>query len=392
MKHYPKNPRQITKEQFADLRDSLRKFGDLSGIVHNLNTDEVIGGNQRMEVFDLNKCQIEIVNRLDKPDEQGTVATGWVVWEGKRYTYRAVMWDERQAEEANIRANKAGGTWDWDTLANNFEIPDLLNWGFSEKELQLGGFDLNEPEGDDPGAQMDKAEELRQKWGVQSGQLWRLGEHRLICGDCTDRAVVARVMGGEKADTLISDPPYGIGYEYDEHDDASNEHNLELVQNAWKLAPIGKVWTCGMMNLERDLAWNPGAKVLCWHKGFAQAGNGLGGAGTWEPVLVIGITGGTLPNDYLSFPTDRIPGLRDLHSCPKPVELFDHLIQHLAGEIVYEPFLGSGTTLIACERLHRKCRAVEISPAYVSVALERFYVMTGIMPELIDELQTIDRK
>ena len=77
---------------------------------------------------------------------------------------------------------------------------------------------------------------------------------------------------------------------------------------AWELGPDAKVWTCGMMNLGRDLAWNQGAKVLCWHKGFAQAGNGLGGASTWEPVLAVGVKHATLPDDYLHFTTDRIPG------------------------------------------------------------------------------------
>lgn len=137
MKHYHRNPRQITKRQFADLRDSLRKLGDLSGIVHNLETDEIISGNQRMEVFDIAQAQIEITERREEPDEQGTVATGWVHWQGARYAYRAVMWDEQTAAEANIRANKAGGGWDFDTLANEFDVSDLLEWGFSEGELQI---------------------------------------------------------------------------------------------------------------------------------------------------------------------------------------------------------------------------------------------------------------
>ena len=229
---------------------------------------------------------------------------------------------------------------------------------------------------------------MREKWGVVSGQLWELDSgnghaHRLICGDCTDAATVVRVMGGERASTLVSDPPYGIGYKYDAHDDSSNEQNRALVMRAWELGPEAKVWTCGLMNLARDLAWNPSAKVPCWHKGFAQAGNGLGGASTWEPVLVVGVKGGTLPNDYLHFGTDRIEGLRDLHSCPKPVALFEHLIKHLAGAIVYEPFSGSGTTLIACENMGRKCRAVEISAAYVAVALQRFYDHCGKLPVLV---------
>ena len=237
----------------------------------------------------------------------------------------------------------------------------------------------------DTAPQVDRAEELRQKWQTAAGQLWQLGEHRLIVGDCTDAATVARVMGGERADTLISDPPYGIGYEYADHDDSDNRQNEELIKRAWQLAPVGRVWTCGLMNLRRDLAWNPDAKVLCWHKGFAQAGNGLGGASTWEPVLVVGVKGGTLPDDYLHFGTDRIEGLRDLHSCPKPVALFEHLINHLAGAIVYEPFSGSGTTIIACENLGRKCRAVEISAAYCAVALQRWADHTQRTPVLLTD-------
>lgn len=138
MKHYHKNPRRITKKQFENLRQWLRELGDLSGVVHNLPTDEIIGGNQRMEVFDLNNCQIEITERLDVPDEQGTVARGFVVWGGKKYTYRAVQWTPEQCEQANIVANKSGGTWDMDILANQFEFGDLMNWGFDEYDLDIG--------------------------------------------------------------------------------------------------------------------------------------------------------------------------------------------------------------------------------------------------------------
>jgi hypothetical protein len=135
MQHYHKNPRTITKKQFADLQDSLKRLGDLSGVVHDLSSDEIIGGNQRMDVFDLKTAQIELVERLDAPDAQGTVARGWVIWQGQKYTYRAVMWDAKTREEANIRANKAGGDWNMDILANQFEIPDLIEWGFKPFEL-----------------------------------------------------------------------------------------------------------------------------------------------------------------------------------------------------------------------------------------------------------------
>jgi len=144
MKLYTKNPRQITEKQYKDLGGSLHRLGDLSGIVHDLNSDEVIGGNQRSRVFDIDKCQIEIVQQLDQPDEQGTVAHGFVVWEGKRYAYRQVRWTPKECEEANIRANKAGGTWDFDTLANEFELDDLLEWGFKGYELGVPG-EINDP-------------------------------------------------------------------------------------------------------------------------------------------------------------------------------------------------------------------------------------------------------
>jgi hypothetical protein len=137
VKHYHKNPRQITKKQFADLQDSLKRLGDLSGIVHDLSTDEIIGGNQRMDVFDLKTAQITLDEKFDQPDEQGTVARGFVIWQGKKYSYRAVMWDDKTREEANIRANKSGGSWDFDTLGNQFKVPDLLEWGFSAEELQI---------------------------------------------------------------------------------------------------------------------------------------------------------------------------------------------------------------------------------------------------------------
>lgn len=135
MKRYTKNPRIITEKSFHALSDSLDDLGDLSGVVHDLNSDQVIGGNQRSRVFDINKCQITIAERYDPPDRQGTVAHGFVIWKGAKYAYRQVRWTAEQCEEANIKANKLGGEWDFDTLANEFEIDDLLDWGFDEDEL-----------------------------------------------------------------------------------------------------------------------------------------------------------------------------------------------------------------------------------------------------------------
>ena len=135
MKQYHKNPRQMTARQDADLRRWLREFGDLSGIVHDLNSDEIIGGNQRGRIFDIDQCEIELAEGPHEPDEQGTVAHGYVTWQGARYAYRQVRWTPKQCEQANIIANKAGGTFDFDALANGFEFDDLLDWGFDKWEL-----------------------------------------------------------------------------------------------------------------------------------------------------------------------------------------------------------------------------------------------------------------
>ena len=135
MKHYHKNPRTLTERQFKDLRAWLKELGDLGGIVHDLNSDEIIGGNQRIRALDLMGAEPVIVERFDPPTEQGTVARGYFERHGERYDYRAVRWTPRQCEKANVIANKAGGGWDFDILANDFELPDLLEWGFSEGEL-----------------------------------------------------------------------------------------------------------------------------------------------------------------------------------------------------------------------------------------------------------------
>src|ERR671925_577567 len=107
MKPFSKNARKISEEQLADLESFLRELGDLGGIVHDLNSDQIIGGNQRSKVFDINDCEIIIEHKLKRPDSQGTVALGYVIWEKKRYSYRQVKWTPKQCEKANIIANKA---------------------------------------------------------------------------------------------------------------------------------------------------------------------------------------------------------------------------------------------------------------------------------------------
>lgn len=134
MKSYHKNPRKITQAQLDQLKENIQELGDLSGIVHDLNTDEIISGNQRSRFIDINKCEVVLTEKYDEPNAQGTVAWGYVLFEGQKLNYRQVRWDDRQREKANITANALGGDWDYDLLEDNFENEDLVNWGLDKLE------------------------------------------------------------------------------------------------------------------------------------------------------------------------------------------------------------------------------------------------------------------
>lgn len=146
LKTYHKNPRNITSKQFDDLSGWLVRLGDLSGIVVNQRTGEIIGGNQRTKFFKEKKADITITENFNAPDEQGTVALGYVVLDGKKYSYRVVDWDEKTSDEANIIANKAGGTWNFEILHTEFDEELLLDSGFESWELANDG----EPEPEKP--------------------------------------------------------------------------------------------------------------------------------------------------------------------------------------------------------------------------------------------------
>ena len=134
MKPYHKNPRTITESEQADLAQWLDELGDLSGIVHELNSDEVICGNQRVDVMGLLDASPIITERFDPPTRQGTVASGYYEKHGERYAYRAVRWTEKQSEKANIVANSAGGDWDIEMLGD-WDSEELAEWGMDEETL-----------------------------------------------------------------------------------------------------------------------------------------------------------------------------------------------------------------------------------------------------------------
>jgi len=339
------------------LTKSLAEFGNIQPITWNARTGNVVGGHQRLKVYKaMGKTEVD-------------------VW--------AVDLDEQKEKAANIALNKLSGEFDMPMLKDILEEIDT-----GDLDMEITGFGMDEialmMEDAHPEVTEDEVPEVPVDAITKPGDLWLLGEHRVLCGDSTDSKDVKMLMDGSKADCLISDPPYGIGYEYKNHDDSDNKTNSILVEKVFSFAPEFKVWTPGLPNLGRDIARFGKTKVLVWFKKFAAAGNGLGGASVWEPILVTGKPlVSLLKTDVIECMTDRIEvdgkSLRELHSCPKPVALYAKLIESFTerNQSIYEPFCGSGTTLIAAEQLGRKCYGMEISPNYCDVIVKRWENLTG---------------
>jgi DNA modification methylase len=400
-KPYHKNPRQISRKRHRRLDDTLTRFGDLSGIVHNLETDEIIGGNQRVAVFD--NGTVEMVEEFDEADEQGTVGLGFVIWKGKPYSYRQVRWDEATAREANIAANLGGGDWDFDILANQWDAAELTNWGFDEdllKDWQRNSFALGDLLGSENGgepppetpSQIDKAEELRQRWGVELGQMWALGQHRIVCGDCTDKAVVERVMGGEKADCTATDPPFNVREDtWDKFDD------FLLFTRQWLSLANKFSITIAAFFADKNLPLLPKAaelenipfrRSLIWVKPPGSQFAGGQKDGFWYDFELIQVYGGLVDIEsgtkFSVFDYRTITGQE--HGAEKPSSLYSDIWQNYSNEsgIIFEPFNGTGSNLIACENLSRRCRAIEIDPGYVAVSIQRWADHTQGKPELLE--------
>lgn len=285
--------------------------------------------------------------------------------------------------------------------------------GYSDKEFEALLAEVastgSATEGDTE-AQVDRAEELRQKWGVEPGQLWQLGEHRLICGDCTEAAVVARVMGEDSAiDLLATDPPFAITGSATGTEDMSGINIIQPFFRLWlanfaNMLPLfGHAYICCDFRTYSMIDSTAGAHLalkncIVWYKGDGGLGSMYQNCHefVWFGVrqerrrVKSNKTGQRTVNGQPNVwrytpPTYQTGKDATLHTANKPLGMFERMIENSsdAGDIVGEPFLGSGTTLIACENLGRRCRAVEIAPGYVAVALERWAQHTGKTPVLV---------
>ena len=383
---YARNAKKHDAGQVAKIAGSIREFGFCNPVLIDKD-DGIIAGHGRV-------LAAQFLELADVP----CIRLGHLT-DTQRRAY--ILADNRLAE--------IGGGWDDEML--KLEIADLGELdvdldaiGFGEIDLQGMGFeDAPQIGKTDAEPQIDKAADLAEKWGVKRGQVWELGAHRIMCGDSTSAEDVGGVMDGGKCDMVMTDPPYGVAYVGKTKDaltissDNVSEETLALMCKEWfdraeEVSRPGAYWiatvparplhgvfffdwkTRGI--LRQVMVWNKDSLVL-GHSEYHYK---------HEPILFGWVPGERMKNTDRTKTTvwefDRPKASRE-HPTMKPIEMWVYGIGNHTkkGDVLYEPFSGSGTTIMACEQLGRKCRAIEISPGYVGVAIQRWVDATGKEPK-----------
>jgi site-specific DNA-methyltransferase (adenine-specific) len=363
VKPNPNNPRQIKDDKFAKLVQSIKDFPemlDIRPIVVNADM-VVLGGNMRFKA-----CK-----------EAGLKEVPIIVAEN--------LTDEQQ-KEFIIKDNVSGGEWDWDMLANEWEVEQLDAWGLDipinlEVELEAEEDDFEVPEG---GIETD----------IVLGDLFEIGEHRLLCGDSTDSDSVAKLMNGEKADMVFTDPPYGIDYSggrtqvvetktYGKlmNDDLQGVELGELISNVFLFnKQEADVYICVSPKMQKpflDFIENSNKvidAVIVWDK--KQPGLGYM-AYRRQCEFILFIKGGAFKkgdnSDFDLWSISRDNGKDYVHGTQKPLGVPSRAINNSSkkDDLVLDYFGGSGSTMVASHQLKRKCYGMELDPKYCQVIIDR---------------------
>lgn len=257
--------------------------------------------------------------------------------------------------------------------------------------------------------EIDRAEELRQQYGVEVGQVWACGVHRVICGDCTDKAVVEQLMQGEQADLLLNDPPYGMRLDTDY---SSMRNHLDFARakgvlsgrryapvrgdaQAYDARPVRHLFATVTEQLWFGADYYAATlgdtmqagSWLVWDKRLEETADRMYGS-CFELIW----SQQKHKRDILRhkwagiFGTEHEPQRGRMHPTQKPVALYSDLLTRYTDEglLVADCYLGAGTTLVACDQLQRRCYGIEIDPGYVAVTLHRWATVTGLTPTLVD--------
>jgi DNA modification methylase len=366
IKSNPNNPRVIKDDKFHKLCESIKAFPKMLELRPIVVNDDmiVLGGNMRLKALKhLGLTEAPVIKASDLTEDQ-----------------------QRQFI---IKDNAGFGEWDWDMLANEWDVQELESWGidvpaFTETELEAEEDDFEIPE---DGIETD----------IVIGDLFEIGEHRLLCGDSTDSDAVAKLMDGEKADMVFTDPPYGMSYESNAWDSKKseikqkrtdtqilNDENTNVGQDALNLIPlflnnnrhfyIWCRWDC--FNDFKQVCESIGKikSVVVWDKGGPGLGDLKGSYGDSE-WAIFGMIGRRELKERQNgvWQVNRMKGLQMQHPTQKPLEICERGINNSTNvnELILDLFLGSGSTMVASHQLKRKCYGMELDPKYCQVIIDR---------------------
>ena len=370
------NPRKKLKpgdKEYKKIKASIEEFGFADPLVVNSDMT-IIGGHQRLTVaVDLGYTEVPC----------------------------AVVDVDKDREKAlNIALNKITGQWDDQLLADLLRDLDTAHFntdltGFDRAEIEnlfSNIYDKKVKEDD-----FDVDAELKQPVFSKLGDLWLLGKHRVICGDSTGEEVYTRLMDGQRANIVLTDPPYGVDVEETagkiQNDNLPDAEFYDFLLSAFR---------CMYGNLADDgsiYVWHADTKGLIFRKAYEDAGFYLSGCCIWKKnALVLGRS----PYQWIHEPclygwkkagkhqwySDRKqttvweydkPKSSPLHPTTKPVTLMAYPLKNssMTNGIILDPFLGSGSTLIACCETDRVCRGIELDPKFVDCIVKRYIEWAG---------------
>lgn len=358
----PNNPRLIKDDKFKKLVQSIKDFPEMLNIRPIVvNKDMIIlGGNMRFKA-----CK-----------EAGLKEVPIIITD----------LNEEQQKEFLIKDNVSGGEWDWNMLANEWNADDLKDWGLDlpldyNEVLEAEEDDFEVPEG---GIETD----------IVLGDLFEIGEHRLLCGDSTQTDTLEKLMKGEMADMVVTDPPYNVAYEGKTKDALTIENDSMGNDEFYKfLYDFYTALTTAVKKGGAIYVWHAPSEVINFGKAMVDAGWLLKQQLIWvKNTMVMGRQDyqwkhepclyGWLKGDGHKWYSDRKqttviewdkPSRNAEHPTMKPIGLFSYQIENSSkkGDIVIDAFAGSGTTMVACEQIKRKAYVIEYDPKYCQVIVDR---------------------
>jgi len=360
IKSNPNNPRIIKDDKFDKLVKSIIELPEMAEVRPIIcNKDMIVlGGNMRLKAMK---------------------KAGW-----KEVPVKIVDWDEEKQRQFIIKDNVSGGEWDWEMLANEWDANELQEWG-----LDLPDFDnTKELEAEDDDYEIP--DEV--KTDIVLGDLFEIGEHRLLCGDSTDSDQVGKLMDGALADMCHTDPPYNINYE------GGSKKRKKIANDKLEDFPkfLYDVYTTISTVLKKGGAiyvWHASSETHNFIQQFLDAGflfksyivwnknNSTFGRSDYhwkhEPCIYGWLDGASHKwygdrKQTTVWDIER-PSRSDEHPTMKPIPLCSKPLQNSSavGNIVLDVFLGSGSTMVAAHQLKRKCYGMELDPKYCQVIVER---------------------